>query len=220
MGIAEVMYSYGLCLLSIVLIIFIVYLQMKIKKTNIRQWCILILTCSLISNISVMFQIVNISFYNTWQFFEAFAYIGEAMLPICMFFAICYYIEPDFKFKTKYLCLFYIPIITILCMFTNSYHGLMFERYSVDFRNCEYGYMFYVYIINVYLTYILGFFMLLKHIYKTEKRAWKRVVIRSNSIFYSIFYKYFSYNRYNTSKNIYGRSYSVSNVNSSYLYCF
>ncbi len=177
MGISEVMYSYGLSLLSIILIIFIVYLQMKIRKNNIRQWCMLILTCSLISNISVMFQIVNISSLNTWQFFEAFAYIGEAILPICMFFAICYYIEPDFKFKTRYLSLFYIPIITILCMFTNSLHGLMFENYSVNYKECNYGYMFYVYIINMYLTYFLGFYMLLKNLRKTENRAWHQILI-------------------------------------------
>lgn len=203
MGISEVMYSYGLCLLSIVLIIFIVYLQIKVKKTNIRQWCILILTCSLISNISVMFQILNISYYNTWQFFEAFAYIGEAMLPICMFFAICYYIEPDFKFKTKYLCLFYIPIITILCMFTNSYHGLMFERFSVDLKDCRYGYMFYVYIINVYLTYILGFYMLLRHIRKTQKQAWHQVVLRDIGILHTTFNKYFVTCKDNICKNLY-----------------
>ena len=177
MGISEVMYSYGLCLLSIILISFIIYLQMKIRKNNIRQWCILILTCSLISNISVMFQIVNISFSNTWQFFEAFAYIGEAILPICIFFAICYYIEPDFKFKAIHLSLFYIPVITILCMFTNSLHGLMFETYSVNYNECDFGYMFYVYIINMYLTYFLSFYMLLKHLKKTENRAWNQILI-------------------------------------------
>ncbi len=203
MGIAEVMYSYGLCLLSILLIIFIVYLQIKIKKTNIRQWCILILTCSLISNISVMFQIVNISFSNTWQFFEAFAYIGEAMLPICMFFAIGYYIQPNFKFKTKYLCLFYIPIIAILCMFTNNFHGLMFEKFSVNFRECSFGYMFYVYIINVYLTYILGFYMLLKHLYKTEKQAWHQVVIGVIIFFIPYLVNILAMTRSYTFENIY-----------------
>ena len=177
MEIADIMYSYGLCLLSIILIIFIIFLQIKIKKNTIRQWCMLILTCALISNISIMFQILNISSYSTWQFFEALAYIGEAMLPICVFFAICYYIDPNFKFKTRYLSLFYIPIIAILCMFTNSYHGLMFKNYSLNYKDCVYGYMYYVFIINVYLTYFLGLFMFLKHIYKTNKKAWNKVLL-------------------------------------------
>ena len=62
-------------------------------------------------------------------------------------------------------------------MFTNSLHGLMFENYSVNYKECNYGYMFYVYIINMYLTYFLGFYMLLKNLRKTENRAWHQILI-------------------------------------------
>lgn len=194
MEVTEVMYSYGLSLLSIILIIFIVYLQIRIKKTNVRQWCMLILLCALISNIAIMFQILNISNHSTWENFAALSYIGEAMLPICMFFAICYYIEGNFEFKRKYLILFYIPVIAILCMFTNKFHGLMFKNYSINFGECEYGYMYYIYIINVYLTYFLGLVMLVKHFYEIKKEKWHQVVFRKCCSLYSLCYKHFSHN--------------------------
>lgn len=177
MGVAEVMYSYGLCLLSIVLIIFIAYLSIKINKSNLRQWCILILTCALITNISIMFQIVNISNIGTGIWYEAFCYIGITILPICQFFAIAYFLEPNFKFKKKYMLLFYIPIITIISMFTNSYHELIFKTFSTNYRECEYGILFYINLINMYATYGISLVMLMKYLSQNIKEHFNQITL-------------------------------------------
>lgn len=176
MGISEVMYAYGLCVLSIILIIFIAYLQLKINKSNLRQWCTLILVCTLIANIFTMFQIINISNPESVIKYKAFAYIGESMLPICQFFAIAYFIKPDFKFTNKHLTLFYIPIITIISTFSNSYHHLVFDEFSSVLRECKYGVLFYIYIVDVYITYALSLFMLLKYLFKNAKEYITQII--------------------------------------------
>jgi PAS domain-containing protein len=176
-GVSEAIYSYGLCLLSIVLIILISYLQFKIAKSSLRQWCMLIVTCALISNISIIFQIVNITNTDVRILYEAFSYIGITILPICLCFAIIYFLNPNFKFKKKYLLLFLIPIITIIAIFTNEYHHLVFKEFSTNYWQCQYGIIFYINLINMYATYTLGIILLIKYFSQNIKKYFWQLTI-------------------------------------------
>ena len=126
MGISEVMYAYGLSVFSIVLVFLITYLQLKINKSELRQWCILVLACSLVTNISTMFQIVNITNEASNIWYEAFAVIGITMMPVCWWFAICYFLNANFKFEKQHIFIFIIPIISVIATFTNDFHNLVF----------------------------------------------------------------------------------------------
>lgn len=166
MGISEVMYSYGLSVFSIVLIFLLAYLQLKINKSELRQWCIMIVACSLITNVSIMFQIVNIVKENSNIIYEAFSFIGLNMMPVCCFFAVCYFTNSNFKFSKKYIGLFIIPILCIIATFTNDYHNLVFQAFSTNFVKREYGIIFYIMLINISITYLLTIRLILLYLAK------------------------------------------------------
>lgn len=177
MGISEVMYSYGLCVFSIVLIFLIAYLQLKINKSELRQWCILVIACSLITNISIMFQIVNISSYGSGIWYEALGMIGITIMPICCFFAVAYFIDKNFCFTKKYIFLFIIPVISIIATFTNDFHNLMFKEFSTNFREREYGILFYIMFLNVFITYLLTIITILKYLSKDLKKYKNQIIL-------------------------------------------
>ena len=89
---SEVIYSCGLSVFSIILMFLIAYLQIRVNKSQLRQWCMMILTCSIITNISMMFQIININ-QNLEIWYEAFSIIGIAFMPICCFLAVTYFFK-------------------------------------------------------------------------------------------------------------------------------
>ncbi len=177
MEVSDIVYSYGIFVFSIILVVYIVYLQFNVNKSTLRQWCMLILTCALISNISVLFQIVNITNENTWIWYKAFGNIGESLLPTCVFFAILYFTNSNFKFKPKYLLLFVIPILSTIFMFTNNYHHLVFKTFSIEINNCEYGILFYVHFANVVITYLLALTILLKYLLENYKKYHLQILI-------------------------------------------
>ena len=166
MGVSEVMYAYGLSVFSIVLIFLLVYLQLKINKSELRQWCILVLACSLITNVSIMFQIVNINNVDTNIWYEAFAMIGMTVMPICWFLAVACFIDNHFSFRKKHTFLFIIPVISIVATFTNDFHHLMFQNFSTNFVQREYGILFYIMFFNMCVTYFLTIVMFLRYLSK------------------------------------------------------
>jgi signal transduction histidine kinase len=124
-----------------------------------------------------MFQILNISKLQTGVFYEAFKYIGEALMPICLFFAIMYFINNNFKFQKKHLTLFIIPIGIILFTFTNSWNHLVFKNFSTNFKERVYGPLFYVYIVNIYITYLLNIVSLFGYLSKNSKQYFRQIIM-------------------------------------------
>ena len=177
MGISEVMYSYGLSVFSIIIIFLITYLQIKISKSQIRQWCILILACSLITNISIMFQIANITNYLSRIWYEAFALIGITIMPICWFFAFFNYVDKDFKFSKKNIVLFIIPIISVIATFTNDFHHLVFKSFSTFFIERKCGIVFYIMFCNMFITYFFTIIMLLRYLSKNINKYKYQLII-------------------------------------------
>ena len=66
------------------------------------------------------------------------------------------------KFKKKYLLLLIIPIISLLVLWTNDYHHLFYEYYSVDFQVNVYGPYATVHNIYSYALLFIGIMYLLK----------------------------------------------------------
>ncbi len=177
MGISEVMYSYGLSVFSIALIFLLAYLQIKINKSDLRQWCILVLACSLITNVSIMIQIVNISIPESAIWYEAFSMIGMTIMPVCCFFAVACFIVPDFAFTKKHVFLFVIPIISVIATLTNNMHHLMFKTFSITIKDREYGILFYIMLINMCFTYLLTIISILKYLSNDLKKYKYQIIL-------------------------------------------
>ncbi|MBR2290314.1 MAG: GHKL domain-containing protein [Clostridia bacterium] len=170
MGIVEIVYGYSLSVFCIVLVFLIAYLQLKINKSELRQWSILALACSLITNISILFQILNVSNSESGVWYEAFALIGMTLFPVCIFFAVTCFINSGFVFSRRHSWLFLIPIISIVATFTNQYHHLIFKTFSTNLTEREYGALFYVMFASMIITCVLAIFRILKYLSKNIQK--------------------------------------------------
>ena len=85
-------------------------------------------------------------------YFDYFIYIAICFIPVAVFFMGLIYANTKIEFKKRYLLLFIIPIISLIVLWTNDYHHLFYEHYSVDFQTNVYGP--YATIHNIY-SYIL-----------------------------------------------------------------
>ena len=164
------MFSYGLSILSIGIIFLLAYLQIKINKSDLRQWCMLVLACSLVTNVSIMIQIVNVSITASGIWYEALAQIGMTMFPVCCYFVAKCITNHEFTFRKKHLLLFLIPILSVVATFTNNYHHLMFKTFSTNLRGREYGIFYYIMFINICFTYLLTIVTILKYLSKNWKK--------------------------------------------------
>ena len=145
--------------------------------SKLRQCCILILTCCLITNISLMFQILNIENSILIVLFEAFALIGITIMPVCWFFAICYFIDEQFEVTNKYMFLFVIPVFSVITTFTNKFHNLVFQHFSTNFLEREYGFLFYIILCNLCIMCAVVIVMILRHFSKDLKKFKHQLIL-------------------------------------------
>jgi len=143
----------------------------------------MVLACSLIANISSIFQIFNLQDADTGILFEAFCMIGMNILPVCLVFAVNCFINPKFKFKKKHSVLFIIPIIAIVATFTNDYHHLVFKAFSTNIMQREYGILFYVMLVNITITCIIAIMTILKRLSKNFHLYKYQLAISSAALF-------------------------------------
>ncbi|MBO5479217.1 MAG: PAS domain S-box protein [Clostridia bacterium] len=95
-------------------------------------------------------------------YFDYFVYIGNCLLPISFFFTGLIFNKTKIKLSKKYLWLLVIPIISLLCLWTNDYHHLFYIDYSIDLSKNVYGPMFIVFDIYTLVLFAIGIFLFLK----------------------------------------------------------
>lgn len=95
-------------------------------------------------------------------YFDYIVYIPVCFVPITVFFIGLIYANTKIVFKKKYLLLFIVPIISLLVLWTNDYHHLFYESYSIDFKTNVYGPYFNIYNTYTYILLFLGIFYLLR----------------------------------------------------------
>ena len=146
-------------ILLLVSTFFIILLICNImKKRPLKQLqiaFITVLVCVLAISIGVIAQLMFTTFFDIEPiYFEKFIYIGTCMLPIALYFTAIIFKNTKIKFKKRYLCLFIIPISTLLILWTNDYHHLFYKTYSSNLNEMVFGKYF---IIHTIYTYALLF---------------------------------------------------------------
>ena len=138
-------------------------IEKSLNKSQIRTIFLFNLGCLLICTIGQASQIV---FSNTLGiepiYFDYIVYIGTCFLPVSVFFTGLIFSNTKIKFKKRYLLLFIVPIISLLVLWTNDYHHVFYENYSVDFQKNEYGPYAIVHNIYSYILLAIGIIYLLK----------------------------------------------------------
>ena len=111
----------------------------------------------------LLFQMAFAQRYNIPPiYFDYVAYIGICFLPICVLFTGLSYSKTHIAFKVKYLLLFIVPVLTLILLWTNDSHHLMYETYSIYLNECKIGPYMLVHNIYSYGLLILGIIYLLK----------------------------------------------------------
>lgn len=138
---------------TIINILLTVYLSKEKKNNQLKKIFIFSLSILIFWTIGLIMQITLSKPLNIEPiYFDYFIYIAICFIPVAVFFMGLIYANTKIEFKKRYLLMFIIPIISLIVLWTNDYHHLFYEHYSVDFQTNVYGP--YATIHNIY-SYIL-----------------------------------------------------------------
>ncbi len=149
--------------------LFLVFYILRKKSTQkstkqIRTTFLFLLTCILIISIGVLVEnIVYQLFSIETIFFEYFIYVGTCFLPVAFFLTALTYKNTRIKFEKKYLLLFVIPILTLIVLWTNDFHHLFYQHYSINMNEATYGFYFYIHSIYTYVLLFVSMFIFIQN---------------------------------------------------------
>ena len=153
----------SLVITTIINAFLIVYLSKKKSKNQLNKVFICALSLLILWSIGLIAQITLSGPLNIEPiYFDYFVYIGACLVPVAVFFMGLIYANTKIEFKKRYLLLFIIPIISLIVLWTNDYHHLFYEHYSVDFQTNVYGPYATIHNIYSYVLLALGIIYMLK----------------------------------------------------------
>ena len=145
-------------------IVIFYYIRKRSSKQNQLVTAFkLTMTCMMLWCIGLMIQILVINFIspNVAIYVDYFIYLPVVLTPVALFFIAYIFIKKHIEFKKWYLLFFIIPIITMLILWTNDFHHLFYEYYSVNTSETVFGPYFYVHSAYTYGLFAVDIIMLL-----------------------------------------------------------
>ncbi len=163
---------------AIVLIIstiFLIIMQSYLKKSKSNKKIVklfsIVFSLMIIWDTSIVLQCLLSQKLNINPiYFDYFAYIGIVFLPVFLYFTSQVFSKPNFKIKTYHMLLFFIPILSLLILWTNNFHNLFYKNYSLSLNETVFGPFFYIYTIHTYLLLLISIVILLKYSLKQSKK--------------------------------------------------
>lgn len=156
-------YTFILLIFAFLVTIALVTLILKkTKKSQLRTFFLCDLVCILFLLVGLIAQIFFSTKFNVNPFyFEYFVYIGNCFLPITLFFTGLIFTKTKIEFKKHYLLLFIVPILSMLLLWTNDFHHLFYETYSVNLSETVYGPYMTVHLLYSYILLACGIIYLI-----------------------------------------------------------
>lgn len=150
--------SFLLLTVSTSFILFLLwYILRKKPITQMQEIFFAVLCCVLLICVGVIIQDICSSVFDiNPSYFENFIYIGTCFFPVVLFFMALTFKNTKVHFKTKYIFLFIIPVLTLLILWTNNYHHLFYEHYSSNLNEMVYGPYFYIHSVYTYSLLIIS----------------------------------------------------------------
>lgn len=160
----------ALLIAMLVSIISLTVIKNKIKKSQLKTAFMDMYICMIIMCIGPIFQIIFANMLNIKPiYFEYFTYIGNCLLPVAFLFVGLIFAKGKIKKDKKYGLLFIIPIISLIVLWTNDYHHLFFQDYSIYSVDTVYGAYASVYSVYTILLFVIGLRYLLVNTTKNSK---------------------------------------------------
>lgn len=165
-------------LVSLVLLNFSLSLILQKKKNQLVKICSIAIGLMIWWCFFLVLQIICCASLKINPiYFDYFVYISSTFIPIAIFLLGCIYQKTNIKFSKKYLLLFVIPIITLLVLWTNDFHGLFYKKYSIYTEETLVGPWFYIYSIYEYILIAIGCYKLIRFTVKDSGFFSKQAIL-------------------------------------------
>ena len=159
-------------LISNILVITLIFVLNKFKtqkKLTVLFNCVFV--CQLIWNSFLFLQILLAEPLHIQPiYFDYFTYIGVVFLPVFLYIASQVFTKPNFKIKKYNLFLFFIPILSLLIIWTNDFHHLFYKYYSIYMTEYVTGPYAMIHLLYTYSLLIISLVTLLKYSIKQRKK--------------------------------------------------
>ena len=159
--------GYFIALLITVVLELVVFYYIR-KRGNKRSQLVrafeLTMVCMMLWCIGLMVQILVINYIapDLAVYVDYFIYIPIVLTPVALFFVSYVFTKKEIHFKKWFLLLFVIPTITMIVLWTNDFHHLFYEHYSVNTAETTFGSYFYIHSIYTYALFAVDIIMLLR----------------------------------------------------------
>lgn len=129
-----------------------------IDSTLVLVWCILLVAQKYFCATANINPII----------FEYIIYICACFLPVSFVFTGLIFSNTKITLKKRYLLLFIIPILSLIMLWTNNWHHLFYENYSINMDETVFGGYFYIHNIYTLILYFIGLIYLVKYSIKNS----------------------------------------------------
>lgn len=97
--------------------------------------------------------------------FERFIYIFTCFSPVAVLFTGIIFANTKITFKKQYLLLFIIPVLSLILIWTNDWHHLLYVNYSTNMEETVYGAYFSIHSAYTLILYAVRFVLFIKIFY-------------------------------------------------------
>lgn len=158
---------YFLILLIIVIGELLIFRYIK-KRSGKKNQLVTAFKCTMLCMIlwciglMVQILIINFLFYDLAIYIDYFVYLPVVLLPVSLFFVAYIFLKKHIEFKKWYILLFVIPCITMIVLWTNDFHHLFYEYYSLNNTDTLFGVYFPIHSLYTYGLFAIDIAILLK----------------------------------------------------------
>ena len=168
-------------IVSTLLLLILLYVNIKIKKKKQVNWCFIgLISCLLICCTG---QILSILLPNAIGiepiYLDYIVYIGTCFLPVFYLLFGLTFAKTKIAFTKKHILLCIIPIISLLVLWTNDIHHWFYVKYGILNSETIFGNYFPVHSLYTYVLILIGVVYLLRYSFKNS-----RVFLQTILLFY------------------------------------
>ena len=140
------------------------YIKRSYKQNFLNELFIITLLLMLLWNCSLIAQILFSDFLHIPAInFDYIAYIGICFLPVSLFYVSKVFSDTKIKFSFRYTLLLVVPMISLITLWTNNYHHLFYQTYSINLNDTVTGPYTTIHFIYTYTLFGISIINLLKY---------------------------------------------------------
>ena len=159
------MITYGIIMsVSLIVISFMLFIINRQRPKNQMQQIFLVnIILLFVLCFFVLMQIIFSEPFNIDPiYFDYFAYIGGCFIPVSIFFTALIFTNTKVTWKKRYLLLFIIPLLSLIMLWTNNYHHLFFEKYSIYMAEGILGPFAYIHTVYSYFMLFIAVILFIR----------------------------------------------------------